>query len=70
MTEKKQDEPAKKQDYEAMVRARVDTRAVSLKQRLYESVSKEEPSTDKKIISQKVCLEETVCKKEEARKKE
>ena len=60
MTEKKENKPAKEQDYEAMVRVRVESRAVSLGQRLYESV--QEPNADKKQTSQKVCLQEEVKK--------
>ena len=65
MTEKKEDKPTKKQDYEAIVRTRVETRAVSLGQTLYESVTKADvPNTDKKLNSQKVYLKEKApCKK-------
>ena len=60
MTEKKESKPAQKQDdYEAMVRTRVENRQISLADRLYESVGK--PKEDKNP-SGKVCLSETVLK--------
>ncbi len=71
MSEKKENKPVEKQDYEAMVRARVEARAVSLGQRLYESVADEadKPKADKKLVSQKVYLEEEV-KKADCEEKE
>jgi hypothetical protein len=65
VTEKKADKTVDNKDYEAMVKARVQARAVSLGQMLSESVKKSdsEPNTDKKIVTQKVYLEEKEVKK-------
>lgn len=65
MAEKKEKKPV--QDYEAMVRARVATRAVSLSDTLYESVGK--PSEEKKTNSGRGCLSDEVKKAADDTKK-
>jgi hypothetical protein len=66
VTEKKENKPPQKQDYEDMIRQRVSSRAVSLRDKLYESVNK--PDSGKKIISDRTCLSESVTKADNTNK--
>ena len=67
MTEEKENKPAETQNYERMIRERVQRRAVTLGQPLYESIQKGEENTK---TSETVCLSDDVKKADAPKKKE